>query len=582
MQDAEIKGCQEILHDITERQATEQERTQNLNMHTALNSILRLSLQKIPLKGILDAILHEILSMQWLSFEARGCIFLTDDDGKDVLVMTASRGFPESLRNRCAQIRFGQGICGKAAQSGAIQFSESGDCELRGDDCGFGTHCSICVPIVYMGKTVGVLNIHVSKGHVQGHYEIEFLGAAANILSGLIGRIRSNERLRVANDEIRHLITSILTILIGVSVKDRITHWNPTAHQVFEIAATDVLGRHLYELPLKWDWKIILEGIAESILQNSAVKLREMPFKRPDGDVGVLGLTINPIIGDENQLSGFLIWGADITERKMLESQLAQAQKLEAIGQLAAGVSHEINTPLQYIGDNLYFLKTSFKAFLEMLHAHTVTEKKEALVADVMASDEMAYLAEEIPRAIVESLNGVKQVVQIIKSMKELSHPGTDDKIPADLNAIIENVITVSRNQWKYVADVHTDFDGDLQAIPCFMAELNQAILAIIINAGHAIQDVVKKSGRKGLITIMTRRNGEWGEIRISDTGTGIPPSIHSKIFDPFYTTKDVGRGSGQGLAIAHSVIVKKHGGTLTFETEMGKGTTFIIRLSAN
>ena len=164
--------------------------------------------------------------------------------------------------------------------------------------------------------------------------------------------------------------------------------------------------------------------------------------------------------------------------------------------------------------------------------------------------------------------------------MKAFSHPGTGEKSLVDLNKAIESTITVARNEWKYVADVEKDLDSGLPNVPCLPGEFNQVILNIIVNAAHAIADVVGNgSEQKGVITVQTRKDGDWAELRISDTGSGIPEKARNRIFDPFFTTKEVGRGTGQGLAIARNVIVEKHAGTITFDTEMGKGTTFIIRL---
>jgi signal transduction histidine kinase len=189
-------------------------------------------------------------------------------------------------------------------------------------------------------------------------------------------------------------------------------------------------------------------------------------------------------------------------------------------------------------------------------------------------------LQKQIPRAIQQSQEGNKRVASIVLAMKQFSHPESAEKTRVDLNAAIASTITVSRNEWKYVADLITEFDAGLSGVNCLPGELNQVILNIIVNAAHAIADVVKDGSEgKGKITVTTRQDGDWAEIRIGDTGTGIPEKVRSRVFDPFFTTKGVGKGTGQGLAIARNVIVDKHGGTLTFETETGKGTTFIIRL---
>jgi signal transduction histidine kinase len=270
--------------------------------------------------------------------------------------------------------------------------------------------------------------------------------------------------------------------------------------------------------------------------------------------------------------------------------QLVQAQKLESIGQLAAGIAHEINTPMQYVGDNTRFFKESFSDLARLLDMnqkllsnaknsiinHDIINEVESIIREI----DLEYLAEEIPLSINQTLEGVERVNKIVRSMKEFSHPPLEDKTMIDINKAIESTITISRNEWKYVSELITEFDENLPLVPCFPGDLNQVFLNMIVNAAHAIQDVVGRNGHdKGIIIISTKKNDEWVEIRIKDTGSGIKPEFRSKIFDLFFTTKKVGRGTGQGLAIAHSIIVEKHEGKLSFETEIGEGTCFIIKL---
>ncbi len=285
----------------------------------------------------------------------------------------------------------------------------------------------------------------------------------------------------------------------------------------------------------------------------------------------------------------------DLTERRRVEAerhrmeiQLRQAQKLESIGQLAAGIAHEINTPTQFIGDNNRFAKDAFndlndlfQQFGELLDAARAASFAPELVQKIDASIQQVDLADlqrEIPLALEQSLSGVERVAKIVQAMKDFSHPGGENKVPVDLNRAIESTLTVCRNEWKYVADMQMDFDPSLPQVSCHPGEINQAILNIVVNAAHAIADHAPK-GEKGNICVSTRRVGEKVEIRITDTGGGIPEAIRDRIFDPFFTTKEVGRGTGQGLAIARSVMVDHHQGELTFETTTGQGTTFIIRL---
>ncbi|MBL9188455.1 MAG: response regulator [Opitutaceae bacterium] len=279
----------------------------------------------------------------------------------------------------------------------------------------------------------------------------------------------------------------------------------------------------------------------------------------------------------------------EIADRNKMELQLRHAQKMESIGQLAAGIAHEINTPTQYIGDNTRFVQDACVDLLAIVgslapltapDAAPPTAAWLAQFREQAAKADLEYLAEEIPKAIAQSLDGVARVAKIVRAMKEFSHPGTAEKTPIDLNHAIDSTLTVATTEWKYVAELVTDFDASLPPVPCLPGEFNQVILNLVVNACHAITDVVgPNAAGKGTITLSTRRDGEWAEVRVRDSGTGIPEHARARIFDPFFTTKGVGKGTGQGLAIAHAVIVEKHGGTIHFETEMGQGTTFIIRI---
>ena len=281
---------------------------------------------------------------------------------------------------------------------------------------------------------------------------------------------------------------------------------------------------------------------------------------------------------------------AEIAERERMQHELARAQKLESIGHLAAGIAHEINTPAQYVGDNIRFLQEvfgdvdnllgSFDRLLQAAKQGNVTNELIAEAEAAVREADVDYLTEEVPKAIGQSLEGIERVADIVRAMKEFSHPGSGHKQAIDLNRAIQSTLTVSRNEWKYAAELVTDFASDLPPVPCLPGDFNQVILNLVVNAAQAITDVVGDgSAGKGTLTVRTRRDGDWAEIRIEDTGTGIPEDIREKVFDHFFTTKDVGKGTGQGLTIAHAIVVEKHGGTITFETETGNGTTFIIRL---
>ena len=263
---------------------------------------------------------------------------------------------------------------------------------------------------------------------------------------------------------------------------------------------------------------------------------------------------------------------------------------MASIGQLSAGIAHEINTPTQFVGDNTRFLQEAFEdlgqvlnAFEEFFHAVKNGESFEQLIEKVETTVEEAdleYLVEEIPKAINQTLEGVERVAKIVRSMKEFAHPGASEKAQVDINKAIESTVTVSRNEWKYVADVETDLDPDLPMVPCLAGDINQVFLNLLVNSAHAIEAAMGgKNNGKGKIRVATRKRNGWAEITITDTGTGIPESIRDRIFDPFFTTKEVGKGTGQGLSIAYNIVVEKHGGIIDFESTEGEGTTFMVRL---
>jgi PAS domain S-box-containing protein len=448
---------------------------------------------------------------------------------------------------------------------------------------------AITSDIIVRGEKAGHVEVSYRENRPLRDEERALLDVIAEHLGTIIEQKRADEDLSAANRRIESLITSITSILIQVSTKDRIMHWNEAAERTFGIKSSEVIDRQFSECPINWEWERIYEGISQCIIEGRPIRLDEITFKRSDGKERFLGITVNPVKDDGNTLTGFLLFGADITEKKLLESQLLQAQKLESIGQLAAGIAHEINTPTQYVNDNTHFLRDAFSD-LKSLHerferlVHAV--KETGLLDDVIDEIEITrkeidfdYISEEIPKAIDQSLEGLDRISRIVKSMKQFSHPGTEHKTVEDINRALENTLTISRNEWKYVADIETDYDESLPPVSCFPAELNQVFLNIVVNAAQAIEESYGGNERKGLIQVSTRMVNKHAEVRISDNGKGIPPEIQSKVFDPFFTTKAVGKGTGQGLAISHAVIVEKHSGTISLESEVGKGTTFIIRL---
>lgn len=401
--------------------------------------------------------------------------------------------------------------------------------------------------------------------------------------------ITERKKAEAALSHLAAIVESSDAAIITADLSGRILTWNAAAQRIYGYSLEEVKGR---SVSLLWppECNGQMTGVLDRLNSGERIEHTEIVRVRKDGERIPVLITYSPIRDGAGKVVATCSIAVDITERKLLERQLAQAQKLESIGQLAAGIAHEINTPIQYVGDNIRFLCDSFArleplfaGYDRLLAALRRQSPQAPFLADLDAlahATRLNYLRAEIPKSLADSLDGAGRVAEIVRAIKEFSHPGPVEKTPLDLNRAIESTVLVSRNEWKYVADLHTELDPELPPVVCVPGEFNQVILNLIVNAAHAIADVVAgKPGSKGSITVSTQRDGDWVQIRVRDTGTGIPDQVQSSIFNPFFTTKGVGKGTGQGLAIAHTVIVQKHGGTISFDTAMGVGTTFQIRL---
>jgi two-component system, NtrC family, sensor kinase len=329
---------------------------------------------------------------------------------------------------------------------------------------------------------------------------------------------------------------------------------------------------------------------------------------RPDGSSFWLGVSVRPLYDGAGRLTHSVAVGADITskraealkkqelqdklvaemkERERMVIELQLAQKLESVGRLAAGIAHEINTPIQYLGDSVHFLRSAFDDLDRLLERACDAAARlpdsaqrraiELEMAELTKKYDLEYLRSEVPKAFSRTFDGVERVTNIVKAMKEFAHPDSHEQSPADLIHALETTLLVASNEYKYVAKIQTEF-GELPPVVCNVGELNQVFLNLIVNAAHAIKDSGKDVDT-GEITIRLGVEGDEAVIRVSDNGCGVPPENLSKLYDPFFTTKEVGRGTGQGLAISHSIVVDKHDGEIAVSSEVGVGTEFTVRL---
>jgi PAS domain S-box-containing protein len=400
-------------------------------------------------------------------------------------------------------------------------------------------------------------------------------------------RKRAEEALRASEERYRELFENASDLVFTTDLEAaRFTSLNRVAEQTIGYSREEAAEMNLQQLVDPKHWERIEQARRRLLAGESTVQF-EVEIMAKHGRRVML--EVKPrLIFKEGKPTAVQAIGRDITGREAAEMELRHAQKLESVGRLASGIAHEINTPIQFVGDNTRFLQESFAGLQTLINKYQELRQAAAsgavspdLLAEVRrveGESDCAYLLEEIPKALAQTLDGVSRVATIVRAMKDFAHPESKERVAADLNKALLSTLTVARNELKYVADLETDF-GDLPLVVCNISDLNQVFLNLLVNAAHAIGEVVKGTGEKGKIRVGTVAEGKTVLIAITDTGCGIPEGIRSKVFDPFFTTKEVGRGTGQGLAIARSVIVERHKGALTFESEVGKGTTFYIRL---
>lgn len=411
---------------------------------------------------------------------------------------------------------------------------------------------------------VGTLRDLLAVHEEQARSQFEIIGAQR---ASLEERARSldevNRRLVATTAYLQELNRAMPSVLLVCDENYRVLSANEATAEVLEYSEAEMVGTSLADL---------IAGPLDEVLaplSMGGLVRAEMAFRtKSHAEVALLvSATMSMGARSPGRPDRWLVLvGIDIRDRKRLEDELRQAQKLESIGRLAAGVAHEINTPVQYVGDSLQFLREAVGDLFAVRGEHP-SEDFDA-----------SYVARAVPEAIDRASEGLERIATIVRSMKEFTRP--DSKTPAviDLNHAIVSTLMVARSEYKYVADIETEL-GPLPPFSCFAGDLGQAFLNIVVNAAHAIADRVGDTGDRGTIRVVTRCEPDAVLVHIGDTGGGIPPGIRDKIFDPFFTTKAVGRGTGQGLPLARRVIVDRHGGDLTFETKLGVGTTFTIRL---
>jgi PAS domain S-box-containing protein len=421
-------------------------------------------------------------------------------------------------------------------------------------------------------------------------------GAVARELAE--ARLRREHRRALA--ELTHTSSRLATLveaapvaIIEVDLAGRVRRWNPAAERILGWSANEVMGASLPAIPP--DQRPEFQAVCAEAQRGRTFAGIEVRWLRRDGEGIELTLGIAPLPeeagSDGVRPRALLLLASDQVEMKRLGRRLDQAQRLESLGQLASGLSHEIGAPIQAASHDVGFLVQAVEeltvavaACRELLAAHrdgsANDEGLRALAARVGATldrTDIDYLLLEVPRVLGQVRDHVDRVGRIVRALREVSQPGTAAQTQVDLNRAVECTATIARNEFRHVADLVLDLQPELPTVPGSQAELTQALLNLLVNAAHAVGEATSRKGR-GVITVSTRDLGDCVEVRVHDTGAGIPPQIRDRIFEPFFTTKPVGKGTGQGLPACRA-IVERHRGALEFDSHPETGTSFVMRL---
>ncbi len=398
--------------------------------------------------------------------------------------------------------------------------------------------------------------------------------------------IDAKNKLRRMQHRLIAAIENVDESIIITNTVPEILYVNPAFEKISGYSRDEVLGKNPSILSSGVQDEAFYKKLWDTILSGETWKGRFTNTSKK-GEIYYAEATISIVKDDKGRIINFVSIKRDITKQLEMERQILQMSKMEAIGTLAAGIAHEINTPIQYVTDNTHFLEDAFSDYQQLLRKYTSlkqfdsdNEQLASLSKQIDAFEkeiDLDYLNEETGKAIEGSLEGLNRMATVVRAMKDFAHPGGKTKEEVDINEILKNTVTVSTNEWKYCADITLNLNDSLPLVPVYSGQIKQAILNIVVNAAHAIDE--SQSQEKGTIAISTSQSGDCIKIEISDNGIGIPEEVLGHIFDPFFTTKTVGKGTGQGLAMVHSTLVDGHGGSIDVTSKHGRGSTFTLSL---
>lgn len=578
----EIVGLFGISRDITENKSNEENLTYKLMFEKALSKISN-NLMKLGYGNFEEGVIYAGKNINEL-FDSEAChFFFNEGDNLEYSFSVKTAGDNFKVDENIADKLLNE-LSGKSEKIKYIIVNDKFLISVK--KIGSEKVFNIYLPLMQGEKTLGAIVIEDFKHNLD---LVERNSDLLNILAEILGNayelsLMESERIAIEK-EMHKMIRAVeqsANIVMILNIKGKVEYVNQKFNKLTGYSTDEIMNKNPLSFVIDKDDNTKIDELWKTI-KNGHEWNGTFLIKSKNGDKMWFSTVLSPIY-DNGNISNIIAILEDVTEKINSQNQMAVSQKLEAIGQLAAGIAHEINTPMQFISDNNTFLNDSFNSIVDYLkNVEKIVAYEDKIVDQIellKKKIDFNFLIEEIPQAIEQSKEGIQRVSKIVRAMKEFAHPGVKDKSFHDINNAIKNTVAISRNEWKYCADMELKLENSIPEVYCLIDSINQVILNMIVNAVHAIEKKIGKSAEeRGKITIATEKNDNNILIKIKDTGNGIPNDIIDRIFDPFFTTKEVGKGTGQGLAIAHDIIVNKHKGSIKVNSVLNEWTEFIISL---
>ncbi|MCI4625061.1 MAG: PAS domain S-box protein [Candidatus Magnetoovum sp. WYHC-5] len=566
-----------ILNDITKRKNEEEDFIVFTQFRQTLNSLLHIALYNISLEEQLKQALDEILSIKWIKIEVKGGIFLIDPQ-TNTLELKVHKNLSPLVIEMCNKVSIDECLCGLAISTRSIILSSCAEYTQNARICDdTSPHLHYSIPIITKDILLGVLMLYVPETHKSSHREMEFIENVASILAGMIDHKKAEEALKESEDQLHAIIDTATEAIITINEEGIIKACNKACEVIFGYNTNELLG-HSVNMLMPEPYKSAHDGYIQRYIQSGRSRVIgsniELIGLKKSGVIFPIDIALSEVSFNYKRLFTALI--RDISERKNTEKMLLQSEKMASIGQLAAGVAHEINNPMGFISSNIKTLGKYVDKIVGFIEIQTEILKnidaKEAIdsINAQRKKLKVDYVVNDMKHLIEESLDGADRVKKIVMDLKSFSRIDKAEYIEANIGELIDSALNIIWNELKYKCTVQKEYAA-IAPLKCYPQQLSQVFINILVNAAHAIKE-------RGEIEIKTWEDNNNVLVSIKDNGSGMSEEIKDKIFEPFFTTKDVEKGTGLGLSIAFDII-KKHNGIIQVESELQKGTTFTVSL---